>query len=34
MDAKHDPCFELDGDKVYKAQYLNQLFADFETPGS
>ena len=32
--AKHDPCFELDGDKVYKARYLNQLFADFKTPGS
>ena len=34
LDAKHDPCFELDGDKVYKTRYLNQLFADFKTPGS
>jgi hypothetical protein len=32
--AKHDPCFELDGDKVYKARYLNQLFKEFKTPGS
>jgi hypothetical protein len=32
--TKHDPCFELDGDKVYKARYLNQLFAEYKTPGS
>jgi hypothetical protein len=32
--ARHDPCFELNGDKVYKARYLNQLFREFKTPAS
>jgi hypothetical protein len=32
--AKHDPCFDLNRDKVYKAQYLNQLFREFKTPTS
>jgi hypothetical protein len=32
--TKHDPCFVLDGDKVYKVRYLNQPFREFKTPAS
>lgn len=32
--GKHNPCFDLDGDGVYKARYLNALFKDFTDPGS
>ena len=32
--GKHNPCFDLDGEQIYKARYLNQLFKDFKNPGS
>jgi hypothetical protein len=31
--TNHDPRFDLEGKKVYKARYLNQIFKDFKTPG-
>ena len=31
---KHDPCFELDGTKVWKSQYLSGCFKDLKNPGS
>lgn len=31
---RHSPCFNLDGQKVYKAQYLNQLFLHSKNPNS
>jgi hypothetical protein len=32
--GKHNPCFKLDGKEVYKAQYLNQAFAQYKKTGS
>lgn len=31
---KHNPCFELDGQKVWKGRYLSQRFKDLKNPGS
>ncbi|KAF8999759.1 hypothetical protein BDQ17DRAFT_1427497 [Cyathus striatus] len=31
---KHNPCFEFEDNKVYKACYLNQKFKEYKTPGS
>lgn len=31
---KHDPCFELDGTKVWKSRYLSECFKDLRNPGS
>ena len=31
---KHDPCFELDGTKVWKSRYLSDRFKDLRNPGS
>lgn len=32
--GKHDPCFELNGEKVFKARLLNQLAKEIKNPGS
>ena len=31
---KHDPCFELDGQKIWKGRYLNERFKEMRNPGS
>jgi len=31
---KHDPCFELDGTKVWKSRYLSDCFKDLRNPRS
>ena len=31
---KYDPCFELDGTKVWKSRYLSDRFKDLQNPGS
>ena len=31
---KYDPCFELDGTKVWKSQYLSNCFKHLKSPGS
>jgi len=31
---KHDPCFDLDGTKVWKSRYLSERFKDLRNPGS
>lgn len=31
---KHNPCFELDGTKVWKSRYLSDHFKDLRNPGS
>ena len=31
---KHDPCFEIDGQKVWKGRYLSERFKDLRNPGS
>jgi len=31
---KHDPCFELDGAKVWKSRYFSDHFKDLRNPGS
>ena len=31
---KHDPCFELDGTKVWKSRYLSECFKDLKNLGS
>lgn len=31
---KYDPCFELDGTKIWKSRYLSDRFKDLRNPGS
>ena len=30
----HDPCFELDRQKIWKGHYLNECFKEMRNPGS
>lgn len=32
--GKHSPCFELDGQNIFKSRFLNEIFKDYKNPNS